>query len=169
MIDNTARCRSLSIAQVCRMSDEEAEATFLQIRWPESGGKPICPHCYCPICHDTRRTAGAPRFRCKACRKDFSITSGTLFASHKLPLRSYLVAIAIFVNEVKGKNALALSRDLGVQYKTAFVLAHAQESAWREDHRRVANGDQVQKVIRLAMKNKPSVDFCGYWQRSKSQ
>ncbi len=36
----------------------------------------------------------------------------------------YLAAILIFVNEVMGKSALALSRDLGVQYKTAFVLAH---------------------------------------------
>src|ERR1700691_129338 len=36
----------------------------------------------------------------------------------------YLAAIAIFCNEVKGKSALALSRDLDVQYKTAFVLAH---------------------------------------------
>ena len=50
--------------------------------------------------------------------------SGTLFACHKMPLRSYLAAIAIFCNEVKGKSALALSRDIGGQYKTAFVLAH---------------------------------------------
>ena len=41
-----------------------------------------------------------------------------------MPLRSYLMAIAIFANEVKGKSMLALSRDLGTQYKTAFVLAH---------------------------------------------
>ena len=47
-----------------------------------------------------------------------------VFAHHKLPIRDYLAAVAIFCNEVKGKSALALSRDLGVQYKTAFVLAH---------------------------------------------
>ena len=40
--------------------------------------------------------------------------SGTLFAFHKMPLRNYLAAIAIFCNEVKGKSALALSRDLDV-------------------------------------------------------
>ncbi len=67
---------------------------------------------------------GTPRWRCKGCRKDFSLTSGTLFAFHKLALVLYLAAIVIFVNEVKGKSALALSRDLDVQYKTAFVLAH---------------------------------------------
>jgi hypothetical protein len=52
-----------------------------------------------------------------------------LFASHKLPLRTYLAAIAIFCNEVKGKSALALSRDLGVSYKTAFVLLHKLREA----------------------------------------
>lgn len=67
---------------------------------------------------------GALRFRCKACRADFSITSGTLFAFHKMPLWTYLAATCIFINEVKGKSALALSRDLDCQYKTAFVLAH---------------------------------------------
>jgi hypothetical protein len=59
----------------------------------------------------------------------FSITSGTLFAWHKLPLRSYLMAIALFCNEVKGKSMLAFSRDLDVQYKTAFVLAHKLREA----------------------------------------
>ena len=66
----------------------------------------------------------ASRFRCRACVKDFTLTSGTLFAFHQLPLRTYLAAIVIFCNEVKGKSALALSRDLDVQYKTAFVMAH---------------------------------------------
>ena len=60
----------------------------------------------------------------QGCDHQFSVTSGTIFANRKLPVRDYLLAIAIFVNEVKGKSALALSRDLGVQYKTAFVLAH---------------------------------------------
>ena len=46
-------------------------------------------------------------------RQGFHDHSGTLFASHKLPLRAYLAAIAVFCNEVKGKSALAMSRDLG--------------------------------------------------------
>ena len=58
---------------------------------------------------------------------------GTLFASHKLPLRCYLAAIAIFCNEVKGKSALALSRDLSVSYKSAFVLLHKLREAMAEE------------------------------------
>ncbi len=106
------------------LSDAAAEDLFRAIRWASTEGKPICPHCGCVTCWECRRPNGASRFRCKACREDFSVTSGTLFAFHKLPLRLYLAAIVIFINEVKGKAALALSRELGVQYKTAFVLAH---------------------------------------------
>lgn len=319
----SARARTLGLATVMRMTDAQAETAFAAVRWAATEGKPVCPHCECPTCYEARRPSGAMRYRCKACRKDFSITSGTLFAFHKLPLRSYLAAIAIFMNEVKGKSALAMSRDLDVQYKTSFVLLHklreamaselkgrtvggdgkvvevdggyfggyvkpanhrenrrdrrlaknqngkrqvvvvarerggntlpavfksesaalgfiiqrvakgteiqadeaagwndlnarfpmkridhqslystgagvytngaeeffsrmrraeighhhhiagayliryAQESAWREDARRVANGEQVQHIAKLAMTNKPSVDFCGYWQRAQ--
>ncbi|MGO8845529.1 MAG: transposase, partial [Methylocella sp.] len=114
--------KTLSLAQVFRMSDKEAEEMFCKVRWHETNGDPVCPHCGGLDAYDCRRPNGSPRFRCRACRADFTITSGTLFASHKLPLRGYLAAIAIFCNEVKGKSALALSRDLSVSYKCAFVL-----------------------------------------------
>ena len=52
------------------------------------------------------------------------LTSGTIFHGHKLPLQTILAAIAIFVNAAKGISALQLSRDLDVQYKTAWVLLH---------------------------------------------
>ena len=76
-----------------------------------------------------RRPSGAARWRCKDCGKDFSITSGTLFASHKMPLRGYSVAIAIFCNEVKGKSMLALSRDLGTRTKPHSCSAHKMREA----------------------------------------
>ena len=47
----------------------------------------------------------------------------------------------------------------------AYLLRYAQEASWREDNRRASNGDQVARLAGLAMKNKPSVDFGGYWQR----
>lgn len=125
----SAAARTLFLGAVLRMTPEEAEAAFRSIRWHDTDGKPVCPHCGCPTVWDCRKANGAPRWRCKACRKCFSVTSGTLFAFHKLPIRDYLAAIAIFCNEVKGKSALALSRDLGTQYKTAFVLAHKLREA----------------------------------------
>jgi transposase-like protein len=316
------RAKTLNLAHVMRMTNEEAETMFARIRWPETDGAPVCPHCTGQAVYNVRRPNGPPRWRCKACNKEFTVTSGTLFAWHKLPVQAYLGAIAIFCNEVKGKAALALSRDLGTSYKTSFVLAHklreamatekkgeriggegrtvevdgayfggyvkpanlkenrrdrrlagnksgkrevvvvvreregstlpavfksesaalgwissrvakgtalvadeasswndlhnryeisridhqqayslngvysngaesffsrlrraemghhhhvagpylvryAQESAWREDKRRVSNGDQVQQTVSLALASRPSVDFCGYWQRHK--
>ncbi len=125
----SAGARSLSAAKIMRMSDSGVENVFLRLRWPETDGKPVCPDCGCSICYACRRPAGQLRWRCKACRGDFSITSGTLFAWHKLPLRTYLLAVAGFCNEVKGKNMLAFSRELDVQYKTAFVLAHKLREA----------------------------------------
>jgi transposase-like protein len=121
--------KTLSLASVFTMKDADAEMAFRCIRWADTNGEPVCPHCGGVDAYDCRRLKGAPRFRCRACVKDFTITSGTLFASHKLPLRCYLAAIAIFVNEVKGKSALALSRDLSVSYKCAFVLLHKLREA----------------------------------------
>ncbi len=125
----SAKARTLSLAQVLRMTDAQAETMFAAIRWAETDGKAVCPHCACPIRYEARRPNGALRCRCKACRKDFSLTSGTLFAFHKLSLQIYLAAIVVFCNEVKSKSALALSRDLGVQYRTAFVLEHKLREA----------------------------------------
>ncbi len=119
----------LSLASIFTMKDADAEMAFRKIRWTDTDGRPVCPHCGGVDAYDCRRLKGAPRFRCRACGKDFTITSGTLFSSHKLPLRCYLAAIAIFCNEVKGKSALALSRDLNVSYKCAFVLLHKLREA----------------------------------------
>ncbi len=82
----SAKARTLSLATVLRMTDAQAETMFAAIRWADTDGKAVCPHCKCPTCYTARRPSGALRFRCKACRKDFSLTSGTLFAFHKLPL-----------------------------------------------------------------------------------
>lgn len=138
----TYQAKTLSLAQVFHMTGVEAETAFRAVRWPETDGAPVCPECGGLKAYECRRPNGALRFRCRACRRDFTITSGTLFASHKLPLRSYLAAIAIFCNEVKGKAALALSRDLGVSYKSAFVLAHKLREAMAEEMKgRVIGGE----------------------------
>jgi transposase-like protein len=128
------------------MSDEEAERVFARLRFATNNGDAYCPHCGCLTVYSCRRPNGAPRWRCKACQKDFSVTSGTLFAFHKMPLRSYLMAIAIFANEVKGKSMLALSRDLGTQYKTAFVLAHKIREAVSTEVRKTEVGGEGKRA-----------------------
>src|SRR6202795_3882296 len=125
--------KTLSLAQVFRRTDTESEGMVAKVRWPETDGAPVCPHCGGLNAYECRRPNGLLRFRCRACREDFTITSGTLFASHKLPSRGYLAAIAIFCNEVKGKSALAISRDLGLPYKAAFGLLHKLREAMAEE------------------------------------
>jgi hypothetical protein len=56
--------------------------------------------------------------------------------------------------------------EIGIHHHVAgaYLLRYAQESSWREDNRRLSNGDQVNRVAALAMKRGKSVDFTGYWQ-----
>ncbi len=109
-----------------RLTDEEAYASFREIRWANNNGEAVCPRCGCVevYSYKARRI-----FKCKGCESQFSVTTGTIFASRKLAIRDILAAIAIFVNSAKGHSALQLSRDLDVQYKTAFVLSHKIRAA----------------------------------------
>ncbi len=124
--------------KVRRISDDDAYEMFKAFRWAEHGGKPICPHRECRSfdIYDlviNRRTKNGPvptkLFKCAGCRRQFSITSGTILASRKLPLADYIFAIALYVNNVKGHAALVMCRNLYVQSKSAFVLLHKLREA----------------------------------------
>jgi len=122
----SAAARTLKLKDVYRMSDDQAFQAFAAIRFAENGGAPFCPECGCtdPYFITTRR-----KWKCRACGKGFSATSGTIFASRKMAFVDLLAAICIWVNAAKGISALQLSRDLDCQYKTAFVLAHKLREA----------------------------------------
>ncbi len=117
----SAEARSLSVREIFTLSDDNAFELFRELRWGK--GEQVA----CPVCGVGERHWFLPsrrQWRCKACAHTFSVTSGTIFAHHKLPLRVYLAAVALYTNAAKGLSALQISRDLGVQYKTAFVLVH---------------------------------------------
>lgn len=116
----SAKARTLSLKQIFTLTDDAAFELFKEARW--GGGLPACPSCGTIGAHYFIK--GRRQWRCKDCNHTFSVTSGTIFAHHKLPLKTYLAAVAISCNAVKGLSALQLMRDLDVQYKTAFVLAH---------------------------------------------
>ena len=142
----SSAAKTLSLSQVFRMTDLEAETVFRKVRWHDTQGQAVCPHCGGLDAYECRRPNASLRFRCRACEKDFTLTSGTIFASHKLPLRAYLAAIALFCNEVKGKAALAMSRDLGLAYKSAFVLCHKLREAMSEELRGLTVGGEGKEV-----------------------
>ena len=108
------------------MDDEAAHAKFVEIRWADNNGQAYCPKCGGTALYTYR---ARKLWKCKACNHQFSVTSGTIFASRKLHVRDYLLAIAIMCNGAKGMSALQLARDLDVQYRTAFVLAHKLREA----------------------------------------
>lgn len=135
----SAKARTLSLAKVFRMGEDAAYGVFCDLRWPDTDGEPVCPKCGCTDAYhiSTRR-----KFKCVACYHQFSVTSGTIFASRKLSYTDLLAAIVIFVNGAKGISALQMSRDLDVQYKTAFVLSHKlREAMAREDIGRTLSGE----------------------------
>jgi len=109
-----------------RLTEQEAFNMFVAIRWANNDGEPVCPKCGCVTIYkyEARRI-----FKCKGCGAQFSATSGTIFASRKLSFQDILAAIAVFTNGAKGHAALQLSRDLDVQYRTAFVLQHKLREA----------------------------------------
>lgn len=122
----SAASRTLSLKEIYKGGEEAAYATFRKLRWPSTNGKAVCPRCGSVETYDipTRR-----KFKCAACHHQFSVTSGTIFASRKMAFVDLLAAICLFVNGSKGMSSVQFSRDLDCQYKTAFVLSHKLREA----------------------------------------
>ncbi|URL01036.1 IS1595 family transposase [Avibacterium sp. 20-126] len=159
----TSKARTLSPIKIARLSDDEAFNLLCEIRW---GSKEdvVCPKC--GVKHKAYFISTRKQWRCKHCKHTFSVTSGTIFANHKLPIQTYLYAIALFVNAVKGISACQLSRDTNVNYRTAFVLAHKLRKALLE-HRDMEklsgeidmDGTYVHPAPRKANKKTDRIDY----------
>jgi len=119
-------------------TDPEAAREFLEaVRWPDGA---ICPHC--GVEGDAYRLTPKPGAKrpvrrgahhCRTCRKQFTVTVGTVFESSRLPLNKWLYAIHLMCSSKKGLSANQLCRDLGVQYKTAWFLCHRVRKAMEAD------------------------------------
>ena len=117
----SAAARTLSLKSIYKGGEAKAYRLFCKLRRPETKGRAICPKCDRAKCYDLPKRR---KFQCKACSHQFSVTSGTIFASRKIEFTDLLAAICLIANAAKGISMLQLSRDLDCQYKTAFVLAH---------------------------------------------
>lgn len=137
----SAAARTLSLKEIYKAGEEAAYAKFCEIRWPENNGEAICPRCGC--C-DTYTIATRRKFKCKGCNHQFSVTSGTIFASRKLSFVDLLAAICIFVTNAKGMSSIQFSRTLDVQYKTAWVMAHKLREALARETAGAGLDDEVE-------------------------
>ncbi len=135
----SSKARTLSLKAIYQGGEDKAYETFCKLRWAETDGEAVCPRCgSCETYSITTRR----KFKCAGCYHQFSVTSGTIFASRKMSFTDLLAAICIFTNAVKGISALQLSRDLDCQHKTAFVLAHKiREAMAAETENMKVSGD----------------------------
>jgi transposase-like protein len=122
----SAAARTLSLKAIYKMGEDKAYEKFCAIRWEATDGEAVCPRCGCIGAYNI---ATRCKFKCKACHHQYSVTSGTIFASRKMDFTDLLAAICLFVNGAKGMSMLQMARDLDVQYKTAFVLCHKLREA----------------------------------------
>lgn len=85
-------------------------------RWP-NGFR--CPHCghdrSCVLAHRSLQ-------QCNRCRRQTSVTAGTVFDSTKLPLTSWFLGLYLMTHERKGASAMALHRHLGISYNAAWRM-----------------------------------------------
>lgn len=106
-----------------RFTDPLKAADYLEsVRWPDG---PVCPHCgeserkHYKLPHKTRRL-----WKCAACRKQFTVTVGTIFESSHVPLNKWLLAFYLLCSSKKGMSSHQLHRMLGVTYKSAWFMTH---------------------------------------------
>lgn len=121
--------RDFSVHSIYAMSDAEVHALFARLRWG-SPSHQACPACGTWASH--YRRSARQQWRCRACSRDFSVTSETVFASRKKPLRSILLAAFYYVTGVKGLAGLGLSRMGDYSPKAAHAtLGKMRESIYR--------------------------------------
>jgi transposase-like protein len=114
-----------------QLQDEASARKMLEaIRWPEG---PVCSHCG-SIGRAYANKAKPGTYRCaeKECRKDFTVTTGTVMERSHIPLHKWLQAYYLLCSSKKGISSKQVERTLGVTYKTAWFLTHRIREAMRE-------------------------------------
>ena len=108
--------------------DATAETWFASVRWPDGAR---CPHCdHDSVQHPT--THPTMPYRCRGCRKFFSVRTGTVMECSKLGFQKWAVAVYLFNTNIKGTSSMKLHRDLGISQKSAWHLAHRIRETWAD-------------------------------------
>lgn len=136
--------KKISLTSLAKLSEEEARAMLERIRWPD--GKPVCPHC--GVIGDAAKMEGESLrdgvYNCRACRKPFTVTVGTVFEGSHIPLSKWLVGFYLFASSKKSMSALQLQRQLDLgSYRTAWHMAHRIRHAMQND----PNGEKLFGIV----------------------
>jgi transposase-like protein len=116
-------------------SDEDAARALLEdLRWQ---GHPACPHCGGADPYRLTPKVGSSTrkgvWKCRACRKQFTVTVGTVFEDSHIPLSKWLLAIHLLCASKKGMSAHQFHRMLGITYKSAWHMAHRLRYAMSQE------------------------------------
>lgn len=103
-----------------------AERWFAKQRWQ---GEPHCPHCGSLNVLTGAKHKTMP-YRCRDCRKRFSVRTGTAMESSNLGFQVWALAVYLLTTSIKGVSSMKLHRDLGITQKSAWHLAHRLREAW---------------------------------------
>lgn len=136
-------------------NEESARLHFEARRWSDA---PVCGHCgsvEVSECKDHKPMA----YRCKSCRKHFSVRTGTVLAESRLPLQKWLLAIFMMTSARKGIPSTQMARELGITQKSAWFLAQRIRETWVKDRDGdMGNHTQVDETyMRGKEKNKHGV------------
>lgn len=113
-----------------RFPTEEAAKSYIeQLRWR---GSPVCLHCGSEVVYAVKNGKPQP-YRCRSCRKHFSVRTGTVLAQAKVGFQKFLLMVYLLMTHRKGIPATQLARELGVTYKTAWFLGHRIRKACEQE------------------------------------
>jgi transposase-like protein len=105
----------------CYGTEEHCEQALVAARWP---GGFVCPSCGVTQSRTSFRREGRLYWQCAGCQHQCSVTSGTVFEATKLPLTRWFLAMQLLTQAKNNVSALELTRQLGVSYRTAWLIKH---------------------------------------------
>lgn len=120
--------KGISLMEIMEMFPDEKAARkwFEFIMWPDGR---FCPKCGSVNTYKCKH-ANSP-YRCRDCKKYFSVKSGTVLEDSKIPLQKWALAIYLEVTSLKGISSMKLHRDINVTQKTAWFMLHRIREAWK--------------------------------------
>ena len=121
-------------------TEAQCEAVLEQVRWPNGF---VCPDCG-EHRHSLVHRDGQKLWQCSACRKQTSLTAGTVFESTRLPLHLWFLGIYHLTQPKNNVSALELKRLLGVSYKAAWRMKHKLMQVMDEREADRILGERVQ-------------------------
>ena len=123
--------KGISLMQIADMFATEEKATKWFEDWTWPTGEMACTRCGSLNCYRVKSGKPMP-YRCRDCRKYFSLKTGTLMEDSKLPLRVWGWAIYREMTSLKGVSSMKLHRDLGISQPAAWFLLHRIRGAFAD-------------------------------------